>query len=67
MLGQMNIWRVLIFCCSDTGDNGKTMFIFSFFPAIMIFLMAHFRDGTSRIIRYVYGSFCERMGSCCSL
>ena len=35
------------------------------FAKVISFCMAHFRDGTSHISRYVYGLFWERMGSCC--
>ena len=59
---RMIVSRVLIFCCSDTCDSNKT--IFSGYSGFLLYTIAHFRDETSRICKYVYGSFCERMGSC---
>ena len=37
---------------------------FVVFFVVVSFWMDHFRDGAKRIPRYVYGSFCESIGSC---
>ena len=55
----------LYHCCSDAGDVVRPCFVFLICAIVISFYMAHFRDGTSHITRYVYGVFCERMGSCC--
>ena len=67
MLRQMTMLKIFIFCCSDVGDSSKAMLRFLIFAIVISFCMAHFRDETSRILRYVYGLFYKRMGSCCCL
>ena len=64
---QTIVLRIFIFCCSDTGVDSKAVLCFSIFVLVISFYMTRFRDGISRNPRYVYGSFCEGMGSCCCL
>lgn len=65
MPGRMIVLRIFIFCCSDVGDSSMPMLCLFTFALVIAFYMAHFRDEISRIPRYVYGSFCEGMESCC--
>ena len=61
---QVALLMILILCCSNAGDISKAMLYFYIFTIVMSFCMVHFRDRTSLIPKYVYGLFCERMGSC---
>ena len=65
MSGRMNVLWIFIFCSGDGGDSSKAML--RFFLAIEIyyfimFCMAHFKDGTSCIPKYVYVLFFRGWG-----
>lgn len=53
------------FCCSKVVCVCDLFIYLVIFGYDDFFCTAHFRGRTNCIPRYVYGSFCERMGSCC--
>ena len=57
----------LVCSVNELGSLSVYVSCFLMFAIVISFFMAHYRDGTSDISRYVYGLFRERMRNCCCL
>ena len=57
---RMIVLRIFVFCYSEAGNSSEAVVYYLVFAKVILFVMAHLRDGTNCIPRYMYGSFCER-------
>ena len=58
----MTVLRMLIFCLRLAGERLSSFLCYLAFWSVISFYRFHLRDGISWMPRYVYGSFCVRVG-----
>ena len=58
----MTVFRILIFCLRLAGDRVSSLLCCLVFWRVISLCMFHLREGISWMPRYVYGSFCVRVG-----
>lgn len=62
MPGFMTMFRMWIFCLIVAREAISILLCFFAFVMVISFWMFHFKEGTGWMPRYVYGSFCVRVG-----